>query len=190
MIVTFATENYKDYLILLLDSYIHFNPQREATIYLLGWSDVKKNIIKQKYKSFIFKDIKINNDFLDKVARNKRIGEILKNKPEYLLKTYKEHKGPVLWIDADSIVLGSIKPLLNKLNSSNIDLMCTHRPNHAKDHAKFAVAVLGFGNHRGGMELLKKKKYRKTLRDVQNDDEVLIVRCSRRSFPQTTKVAK
>ena len=155
MIVTFATENYKKYLIMLLDSYFYFNSDKKAKVYLIEWTkDSFLNISKQ-YQNVSFEEIKAGEAIREKASRNKRVGEILKKKPELIFNFYKNTNDPFLWVDADSIILDNINPLLKKLDNKNIDLMCTHRPNHHKDHAKFAVAVLGFGNHANGKIFLK-----------------------------------
>lgn len=155
MIVTFATENYSDYLLMLLDSYFYFNRNKKAKVYLIEWTKKSFSNISKQYPDVSFEDVKAGDVVRKKASKNKRSGEVLKIKPELIYNFYKETNEPFLWVDADSLILNDISPLLEKLSDKSIDLMCTHRPNHHLDHAKFAVAVLGFGNHKNGRKFLE-----------------------------------
>jgi len=155
MIVTFATENYKNYLLMLLDSYFYFNKNKRAEIFLVAWSDFESDKIRSKYSKAVFHNISADESVKNRVSRGKRVGDILKKKPQIILDVYKRTEEPFLWIDADSLVLSDLTPLLVKLQGEAVDLMCTHRENHSKEHAKFAVAVLGFGTHSSGEALLE-----------------------------------
>jgi hypothetical protein len=62
-------------------------------------------------------------------------------KPQYFLKAFREHNGPVLWLDADCLVLEPLDDLLEMLNQA--DLLVKYRPAHAFS-ALFNTGVMLF----------------------------------------------
>jgi len=151
MIVTFATENYVDYLSMLLSSFGFYNEDKAAIIYCMGWSTdmVKKaQIVYPEYK-FIEKSI--TDSQKKRVSENRRCNKLVRIKPSLVKEVYDNTEEKFLWIDADSLVLKTIDPLLNILDK--YDLICTHRSHYPK-YARFAVAVLGFGRTDRGKKIL------------------------------------
>ena len=59
---------------------------------------------------------------------------------------------PVIWVDADTLLLSPIDRLLQRLQTHG-DFAVTYRP-RKRPHAKFAVAVLGFQKTEASEQLL------------------------------------
>lgn len=154
MIVTFATENYRNYLELLLESYSYSNPNKKALVYLVGWRPDSFLEIEKFFPQYNFFYLDTSPEILERVEKNKRSGELLKYKPQIIKDVYLNNQDPFLWVDADALILKDINPLLDILKKDKYDFMSTYRPNHLKNHAKFAVAVLGFSRTIRGKKFL------------------------------------
>lgn len=144
MLITYSTENYRAWINLLLASFRKSNPKRRITIYCMGWDKEIIQSYKEEYPRYNFVYHKINKQIQKDVKAGKRSGTLLKLKPKLILQTMKEYKKPVLWIDADCVIVKDIKPILKILNSNEYDFLCTARFNKSLPCEKFNVTMLGF----------------------------------------------
>jgi hypothetical protein len=153
IIVTCATTNYVDRLVLLLSSAVATNPGCHIRVYCPGWPTELLTKARATYPEYRFVPQPAPDDFDTTVAKNKRSGGILRSKPAWLLETYELTDRPAVWIDADTLVLKPIMPMIVRVNT-NGDYGVTHRPS-AHAFAKFACAVMYFTKTTAAAALLQ-----------------------------------
>ena len=155
MLATFATPNYVNKLQLLLASCKHFDPTTVVRVYCTGWSNELIEAARQQYPGYQFVHQPISSIIEDNIHRNKRSGALLSMKPGLLYRTYQElpPSVPVIWVDADTLVLHPIDPIISHVKLYG-DFGCTYRP-ASRPFAKFAVAVMYFTHTPKGTELLE-----------------------------------
>lgn len=146
MILSFATENYKNYVNLFINSLLLNSPKSNCSIFCVGWKPRIKNI-----ENIKFIEYPINKTIENEIEKNNRSGELLRLKPKLILEEYIKTEDPILWIDIDSIINKKLYMYFKKLE--NKDFLCTYRPRQ-KSYAKFAVAVLGFSRTDNAKKLL------------------------------------
>jgi hypothetical protein len=144
MLVTCATYNYCDMLLLLLASHQHSNPDIPIAVHAVGWPDDRLQAARIRFPRAQFHAhpalaADSPSELKGPVPRS---AEILKLKVKLLHEAFQASDEPVIWVDADTLLLTSLKPLLQRLSQS-VDFAVTYRP-RKRPHAKFAVAVLCF----------------------------------------------
>lgn len=144
MLVTCATFNYLDMLSLLLASHRASNPHVPLAVHAIGWPDAYLVAARTLYPDATFhahEDISGDGprELKGPVPRS---AEILRFKVRLLHESYYASTGPVTWVDADTLLLSSIEPLLDRVRREG-DFAVTYRP-RKRAHARFAVAVLTF----------------------------------------------
>jgi len=152
-IVTCATANYVDKLVLLLSSARSTNPTCHIRIHCPGWTPELLQAARTAYPVYEFIPEAAPQDTASTVDHNKRSGDVLRYKPQWLHNMYTQVHGPVLWVDADTLLLRPLKPLIARVDV-NGDYGVTHRPS-AREFAKFAVAVLYFTRKPAAQRLLQ-----------------------------------
>jgi len=142
MIITCATDNYSHYINLLFKSYRKSNPNKPAKCFCIGWDQSKLKDYRSKYPEyeFIYRWIPLKSR--NNIGKAVRDGAILKIKTQLIEESW-YNTSKFLWIDADSIILKDISPILEKLDK--YDFICTYRPRQ-KENAKFLASVMGFSS--------------------------------------------
>lgn len=155
MIITCATHNYADPLNLMLYSVEQSNPTREIYVYCVGWS---KKLLYQFTLNHpgcnfmpVILDEKQKLAIERAIAKRGRFGEILRMKARFLYEAQRQLKKQVLWVDADSVILKSVDPIMAHI--AKHDFGCTVRKNQ-QSHGTFAAGVLGFSYTRAGNRAL------------------------------------
>ncbi len=144
MLVTCATWNYWDLLQPLLISHQHSNPNHTLHVHAIDWpNDARENAAHRfPHATFIHCPFPEDTGPIETLGPVPRSAAILKLKVRLLKKHYDNTTGPVIWVDADTLLLDPIEPLLQRLQSTG-DFAVTYR-HKKRNHAKFAVAVLCF----------------------------------------------
>lgn len=144
MIVTCATPNYTDKLSLLLSSCRHTNKDQRLRVYGVGWSPQQLLRGRTAFPAYEFVEVTEPPEVASELKVGGRSGSLLKMKPELLRRAYADFvTEPVIWIDADTMLLRPIAPILQRAAADGSDLAVTCRPQQ-RPHAKYAVAVLLF----------------------------------------------
>ena len=133
LVVTLATEDYSNNLNCLLSSIKHTNPTQSVLVYCVNWKSRLVNDFKSNYQNYYFSEIKL---------KSYTKGDIIKLKVKLQHDIYFYHRLPFIWIDADSLVLRSLKPIFDKIKDNTF--ICYYRPDEPH-YMKFAVAVISFG---------------------------------------------
>jgi len=141
-------------LTLLLASHSTSNPDVPLQVHAIGWPGSVVSDMRLRYPHAVFH---AHNDIRqDGPEENRgpvpRTANILKLKVDMLYKAYHESDKPVIWVDADTLLLSSVQPLLQRVISEG-DFGVTYR-SRKRDHAKFAVAVLCFTRSKAAAALL------------------------------------
>jgi hypothetical protein len=156
MIVSFSTENYRQWLCSLLASYKFSNPEGKAMIFCVGWHKEIIQSFEKHYPGYRFIDYPMSKQIAHDVRAGQRSGELLRLKPYLLMKTYeKVRPQPVLWVDADTLILKNIQPLLDVLKSDKYDFMTMYRSAKKSAYERFNVTALGFCLTEAGHTFLK-----------------------------------
>lgn len=154
MLVTCATDNYWPLLQPLLISHHHTNPSHTLHVHAIDWPDElrKSATATFPYATFHACQAPDINEPLEQLGPVPRSAAILKLKVKLLKDHYDETTTPVIWVDADTLLLKPIEPLLERVNADG-DFAVTYRKNK-RNHAKFAVAVLCFTRTEAAKRLL------------------------------------
>ncbi|MFK8083154.1 MAG: hypothetical protein AB8B97_22970 [Granulosicoccus sp.] len=165
MLVTCATYNYLDMLTLLLASHNASNPQVPLHVHAIDWPEVALDSIRSLYPNAVFHAHQKTREDGPTERRGPvpRTANILKLKVDMLYKAYQESHKPVIWVDADTLLLASIQPMLERVEHEG-DFGVTYR-SKKRDHAKFAVAVLCFTRSEASASLLE--SYAQGVKDSQ-----------------------
>jgi hypothetical protein len=159
MILSFATDNFSDWVDLLLRSYQGSNPGKGAKIYCLGWGDGLLAEFRDKYPTFRFEWFPLSVTIREKVEKTNEVQEVLKLKLPFILHEIITTTEPFIWVDADTLVMRDIGPFLDKL--SEYDFMATHRPaEYFYPWGKFMAGVLGFGRSTQAIKFLSRASIR------------------------------
>lgn len=144
MVVTCATYNYCDMLLLLLASHQHSNPHIPIAVHTIGWPADRLEAARTRFPEARFHahPALASDSPSELKGPVPRSAEILKLKVRLLHEAFHGSDQPVIWVDADTLLLTSLNPLLQRLSQS-VDFAVTYRP-RKRPHAKFAVAVLCF----------------------------------------------
>lgn len=142
MIVTFASKNYAHYLDLLLKSYRKSNPGKKAKVYLIMTEEDFKQYKSDKFIEYHWIPAHESLNMTENSAGV--IRSILRLKTTLILIELLLHSDKFLWVDADSVILKDISPLLDKIGE--YDFLCTHRPWKDNPQQRLAAAVLAFSN--------------------------------------------
>ncbi|MGQ7845975.1 hypothetical protein ACUNV4_15940 [Granulosicoccus sp. 3-233] len=144
MLVTCATFNYLDMLCLLLASHRASNPDIPLAVHAIGWPDEYLQAARQLYPNASFHahtDLH-DGEPMEMKGPVPRSAAILKLKVRLLHESYHSSNDPVTWVDADTLLLKPMKPLLARVAETG-DFAVTYR-SRKRAHARFAVAVLCF----------------------------------------------
>lgn len=154
MLVTCATFNYREMLSLLLASHQASNPDIPITVHAIGWPEAALSVDRQRYSSARFcAHAPLPSDSPAELKGPvPRSSEILKLKVKLLCEAFHASEDPVVWVDADTLLLSSLQPIIERLEKCG-DFAVTYRP-RKRAHAKFAVAVLCFRKTRASEQLL------------------------------------
>ncbi len=144
MLVTCATFNYCDMLLLLLASHQQSNPEIPISVHAIGWPDAYLVAAQARFPQARFvAHAELASDSPSELKGPvPRSAEILKLKVRLLCEAFHNSDQPVIWVDADTLLLSSLDPLLRRMATGS-DFAVTYRP-RKRPHAKFAVAVLCF----------------------------------------------
>lgn len=156
MLVTCATYNYSQMLTLLLASHEYSNPGIPLHVHAINWPSSALNQMRSMYPCAVFHDHHDTqqNGPQELTGPVPRTANILKLKVEVFFKAYQECKESVVWVDADTLLLASIEPMLQRVGNEG-DFGVTYR-RRKRDHAKFAVAVLCFTKSKAAARLLER----------------------------------
>jgi len=154
MLLTCATWNYRHMLELLLASHQVSNPNKTLHVNAIDWP--KKELAyaadaypKAKFLDCVAPELSADKEMLGPVPRS---AAILKLKVQLLQQHYANTTEPVIWVDADTLLLDSVDPMLNRVQAAG-DFAVTYRKKKRK-HAKFAVAVMCFTRSAAAEKLL------------------------------------
>ncbi|NND90872.1 MAG: hypothetical protein HKN42_08390 [Granulosicoccus sp.] len=144
MLVTCATFNYLDMLCTLLASHRASNPHVPLAVHAIGWPEQYLSAARSLYPHATFHAHADSPG--DRPMEMKgpvpRSADILRMKVQLLHDAYHASTGAVTWVDADTLLLSSIDPLLERIEKAG-DFAVTYRA-RKRQHARFAVAVLSF----------------------------------------------
>jgi len=154
MLVTCATFNYCDMLLLLLASHQHSNPDLPITVHVIGWPDAHIKGARARFPQaqFVVHAELASDSPSELKGPVPRSAEILKLKVRLLCEAFHNSNETVIWVDADTLLLTSVEPLLKRLTTLG-DFAVTYR-SRKRPHAKFAVAVLCFQQTEAAEQLL------------------------------------
>lgn len=144
MLITCATYNYVEMLTLLLASHEASNPDTVLHVHAIDWPDSAVANARKQYPRAVFhtQTFDIENGPQEGRGPVPRTAAILKLKVEMIYRAYHDSAEPVLWVDADTLLLAPLQPLVERVQNEG-DFGVTYRAKK-RDHAKFAVAVLCF----------------------------------------------
>ncbi len=154
MLVTCATFNYLDMLCLLLASHRASNPDIPLAVHAIGWPEAHLQRARQLYPNATFHahaDLQ-EGEPMEMKGPVPRSAAILKLKVSLLHESYHSSDTAVTWVDADTLLLQSVEPLLERVAAAG-DFAVTYRA-RKRAHARFAVAVLSFMRTDGAARLL------------------------------------
>ncbi len=165
MLVTCATFNYLDMLTLLLASHAASNPDIPLHVHAIDWPEQALVDARIQYPFAVFHAHANICQPEPEELRGPvpRTAGILKLKVNMINEAYQQSDEPVLWVDADTLLLSSIKPLIEHVQRTG-DFGVTYRKKK-RDHAKFAVAVLCFVKSDAASRLLE--QYVQGVRNTQ-----------------------
>lgn len=154
MLVTCATDNYWPLLQPLLISHHHTNPENTLHVHAIDWPDALRQSAEAKYPHARFYACQApeGNAPMEQLGPVPRSAAILKLKVKLLKAHYEETTEPVIWVDADTLLLKPIDALLERVKAAG-DFAVTYRKSK-RAHAKFAVAVLCFTRTEAAERLL------------------------------------
>lgn len=143
-LVTCATFNYRDRLTLLLASHQATNAWVPMHVHAIGWPEPALASARKAYPAADFHPHPALTTMADETSRDKwnRSSSVLKLKIELFHETHRRHDGPVIWVDADTLLLKPVKSLVDRVAQRG-DFGVTYRSGK-KPHARFAVAILCF----------------------------------------------
>lgn len=155
MLVTCATYNYVEMLEMLLASHRASNPAVPLKVHAIGWPDDVVNNARLVYPNATFLPHELDAGFSEQDTRGPvpRSASILRMKVGFLYTAHKDCSDPVVWVDADTLLLESIDPLVHRV-IENGDFGVTER-RRKRPHARFAVAVLCFTQSPAATRLLQ-----------------------------------
>jgi len=155
MLITCATWNYWDLLQPLLISHNASNPDRTLHVHAIDWPSEAITSASETYPNARFYPCTppSPDGKFETLGPVPRSAAILKLKVQLLKEHYDKTDEPVIWVDADTLLLESIDPLLQRVQD-NGDFAVTYRSNK-RNHAKFAVAVLCFTRTKAAKTLLE-----------------------------------
>jgi len=144
MLLTCATWNYRHLLQPLLASHHASNPSKTLNVHAIDWPEDELSAAAAAFPHARFHPCELPSDderpeMLGPVPRS---AAILKLKVQLLHQHYHNTNTPVIWVDADTLLLESVDPLLQRVEGHG-DFAVTYR-RKKRNHAKFAVAVLCF----------------------------------------------
>lgn len=139
---------------MLLASHEASNPDTVLHVHAIDWPVGAIEIARKQYKKAVFHAQKTEGSDGPEELRGPvpRTAGILKLKVEMIHKAYHESSEPVLWVDADTLLLSPLQPLVERVQREG-DFGVTYRAGK-RDHAKFAVAVLCFVRSSAAARLL------------------------------------
>lgn len=142
-------------LTLLLASHHVSNPDTALHVHAIDWPVDALGNIRSLYPHAVFHahDKVLENGPEELKGPVPRTASILKLKVDVLYKAYQQSDKPVVWVDADTLLLSSIQPLIERVSATG-DFGVTYR-RKKRDHAKFAVAVLCFTRSNAAAALLE-----------------------------------
>lgn len=141
-------------LALLLASHEVSNPDMPLHVHAIDWPDSAIVNARQQYPCAVFhahSDLQ-NEGPEERRGPVSRTANILKLKVNMLHKAYSDSNEPVIWVDADTLLLSSVSPMIQRVQDTG-DFGVTYRKKK-RDHAKFAVAVLCFVRTQAASNLL------------------------------------
>jgi len=153
MIVTCATEHYAESLELLLASYAWSNPGGLAVVHLLGWNPARQAELAARCQ-FEIRVRPLPPSAHRRIVAGERAGEVLRIKCDLMAEACEEMGDAFFWVDADTLVLRSLEPLLARLRSASCDLLCTYLPHEVRERV-FAAGVIGCAPTLGCGRLLR-----------------------------------
>lgn len=133
-ILTLATEDYLKPMNYLLSSIKHTNPDLVVVAICVNCNKSIISEFSKNYPDYVFYEHYIN--------KNYQKGDILKLKVDVQQYFFEKYEKPFMWIDADTIVIKSIKQLLYNLWDYNLMVYTRFEEN---DYMKFALGVVGYG---------------------------------------------
>lgn len=141
MLLTFSTKNYARWLDLLIRTYRKTNPERKIKAYLVMEQEDFAKYQTDELSEYLW--IPVNESLNMEINDQGKVRSVLRLKTSLILwELILNPGGKFLWVDADSIVLKDIGPLLDKLEE--YDFLCTSRPWKPVDQQKLAAGVMGF----------------------------------------------
>lgn len=144
MLVTCATFNYLDMLSLLLATHRASNPDVPLVVHAIGWPEAYVRAARELYPNVRFEahaDLD-DGEPMEMKGPVPRSAAILRLKVRLLHESYHSCQEPVTWVDADTLLLEPLQPLLQRIAAEG-DFAVTYR-SRKRAHARFAVAVLSF----------------------------------------------
>lgn len=144
MLVTCATFNYMDMLCMLLASHRASNPDVPLTVHAIGWPEDHLAAARELYPNAIFQGHPDLDDGGPQEMKGPvpRSAAILRLKVQLLQESYHACDEQVTWVDADTLLLHPIQPLLDRVRAEG-DFAVTYR-SRKREHARFMVAVMSF----------------------------------------------
>jgi len=144
MLVTCATWNYWELLQPLLLSHQGSNPDKTLHVHAIDWPEEERQAAATTFKHAQFHRCEMPEvgERFEMLGPVPRSAAILKLKVRLLKEHYDRTTEPVIWVDADTLLLEPVDPLLSRLQATG-DFAVTYRAKKRR-HAKFAVAVLCF----------------------------------------------
>jgi hypothetical protein len=163
LLITGGTSNYSAHINVLLSSIRFTNPEITIMVGCFGWSYDLIESFREVHKAK-FIDIKCNDNLKNDVRENRRSGDALKMKTQFIFDSFQSKNcGGLLWIDADSVVTKSLYGIISSIESKKYDVFCTHRSHRKHSHDKFATGVLGFSDTKLAKEFLTKFNHKTNL---------------------------
>jgi hypothetical protein len=144
VLVTCATFNYLDMLCLLLASHRATNPDVPLLVHAIGWPPAHVNAAQALYPNarFLAQSEDASDGPLELKGPVPRSADILRMKVRLFHETYQSCDEQLTWVDADTLLLSPVKPLLERVRREG-DFGVLYRP-RSKPHARFNVAVMSF----------------------------------------------
>lgn len=140
-VVTFATIDYSNMLSLLLNSIVKTNPDVITIVFCLNW----ERVYHQKFMKYYEKSSIL---FVPYLVQIKSKNDILRTKVRLIQECYYKLDQDFIWIDADSIVLSSLKPLYDLFEQKKKQILVFQRPESKNEYEKVALGVVGFSKFR------------------------------------------
>ena len=142
MIVSMATEEYLNYLHIMLSSLLRFNPDYQVTINLINCRKEKKQVLEKEFPKVNFKDhtgefnLKPNNN----PGNQKKVLTYLKG---VFIAEESEKNDKVIWIDATALIRNKIDEIYNALEIKGFALV---KRNNNNDRFTYAAEIIAMNS--------------------------------------------